>query len=82
MKKSKLQELSLDQLKQKEKSLKMFIGIFIPLIMGLFSFIIMDYFNGEEMDLAILTIAICTLGGPVTIYPELKEVLKEIKARS
>lgn len=60
----------------------MLIGVFIPLIIGLFSFIIMDYFNGEEMDLAILTIAICTLGGPVIIYPELKEVLKEIKARS
>ncbi len=82
MQKSKSHDLSFDQLKKKGKNLKMAIGIFIPLIMGLFSFIIVDYFNGEEMDLAIFTIAICTLGGPVTIYPELKEVLKEIKARS
>jgi hypothetical protein len=82
MEKPKLKELSLEQLKKKEKSLKMFIGIFIPLIIGLFFFVIRDYLNGKEMNWAILTIAICTLGGPATIYPELKEVQKEIRARS
>lgn len=81
MEKPKLEELSLEQLKKKEKSHKMMIGIFIPLIIGLFFFVIRDYLNGKEMDWPILTIAICTLAGPVTTYPELKKVQEEISAR-
>ncbi len=79
---AKLEDLTKEQLTDKEKSLKMFIGIFIPLIIGLFYFVLRDYFKGEEMDWSILTIAICTLGGPATLYPELKEVQKELKTRS
>lgn len=81
-KKEKLQELPVEVLKKKEKSLKMFIGIFIPLIIFLFFFVIRDYFNEEEIDWLMLTIAICTLGGPATLYPELKEIQKEIGTRS
>lgn len=81
MAKESLTEQSIEQLKAKEKSLKVFIGIFIPLILGLFFFIIRNYVNGEELDWAMITIAICTLGGPATLYPELKEVQKEMKAR-
>lgn len=79
---AKLEDLSKEQLTNKEKSLKVFIGIFIPLIIGLFYFVLRDYFKGEEMDWSIITIAICTLGGPATLYPELKEVQKELKTRS
>ncbi len=79
---AKLEDLTKEQLTNKEKSLKMFIGIFIPLIIGLFYFVLRDYFKGEEMDWSILTIAICTLGGPATLYPELKEVQKELKTRN
>lgn len=82
MEKEKLKELSLDQLKKKEKSLKVFIGIFIPLIIGLFYAVIRDYVNGDEMDISILIIAICTLGGPAALYPELKEVKKELSTRN
>ncbi|MEL7123229.1 MAG: hypothetical protein AAFO07_27520 [Bacteroidota bacterium] len=57
------------------------IGIFIPLIIGLFFFGIRNYLIKEEIDWPLLTIAICTLGGPATIYPELKEVRKELKSR-
>ena len=79
---AKLEDLSKEQLTNKEKSLKVFIGIFIPLIIGLFYFVLRDYFKGEEMDWSIITIAICTLGGPATLYPELKEVQKELKTRN
>lgn len=82
MEKEKLKELSLDQLKKKEKSLKVFIGIFIPLIIGLFYAVIRYYVNGDEMDISILIIAICTLGGPAALYPELKEVKKELSTRN
>ncbi len=81
MSKEKLKELPVELLKKKEKSLKMFIGIFIPLIIFLFFFVIRDYFNEEEIDWSMLTIAICTLGGPATLYPELKEMQKEIRTR-
>lgn len=81
MAKEKLKEQSIDELKKKEKGLKTFIGIFIPLIIGLFFFVIRDYLKGEEMDWSILTIAICTLGGPATLYPQLKEVQNELMIR-
>ena len=82
MAKPKLQDLSKSQLEQKAKSLKGFIGIFVPIILALFYFVIRDYLNGEELDFATLTIAICALGGPATLYPELKEVQKELETRS
>lgn len=81
MSKEKLKKLPVELLQKKERSLKMFIGLFIPLIILLFFFVIRDYYNGEEIDWSILTIAICTLGGPATLYPELKEIQKEIRTR-
>jgi hypothetical protein len=50
-------------------------------MIGLFYFLIRNYFNAEEIDWPLLTIAICTLAGPATFYPELKEVQKELKSR-
>jgi len=82
MAKEKLEDLSIDQLKKKEKGLKGFILIFIPLIIALFYFIIRDYLNGEEVDWSTVTIGICTLGGPAALYPELKSIQNEIKKRS
>lgn len=81
MAKEELKDLSVEQLKNKQKGLKVFIGFFIPLIIGLFYFVLYDYFNGEGIDWPIFTIAVCTLGGPATLYPELKEVQKELKSR-
>lgn len=82
MAKAKLQDLSIEQLKEKEKGFKVFIGIFIPIIIGLFYAIIRDYNNGQEIDWSIVTITICTIGGPAALYPELQEVQKELRARN
>ncbi|GAB5552518.1 MAG: hypothetical protein Sapg2KO_21090 [Saprospiraceae bacterium] len=82
MEKEKLKEQSIEDLQKKAKGLKTLIGIFIPLIVALFFFVLRDYFKGEEMDWSILTIAICTLGGPASIYPQLKEVQDELKTRT
>ncbi|HKK74365.1 MAG TPA: hypothetical protein VJ953_04765 [Saprospiraceae bacterium] len=81
MAKEKLKELPVEQLEKKEKSLKGLMVIFVLLMIGLFYFLIRNYFNAEEIDWPILTIAICTLAGPATFYPELKEVQKELKSR-
>ncbi len=82
MAKAKLEELSVEQLKAKRKSLKLFIGLFLLLIVGLFYFIIRDYLAGNEIDWSIFTIAVCTIGGPATLYPDLQEVRKELTTRN
>lgn len=81
MEKEKLKNLSKDQLKKKEGSLKIFIGITTLLIIGLLYFVTRDYFNEGTIDWAILTITICTVSVPVTLYPSLKEVQKELRTR-
>jgi len=81
MDKGKLKELSIEELKAKAKGHKSLMIIFIPLIVALFYFVIRDYMNGNEMDNAMLTIAICTLAGPAVLYPELKSIREEIASR-
>ncbi|PHI21160.1 hypothetical protein CEQ90_03835 [Lewinellaceae bacterium SD302] len=81
MKKDDLAKLSIEELKAKEKSLKIFVGVFIILIILLFFFLIRAYLDGAALDWSIMTIAICSLGGPAALYPELKQVQAEIKAR-
>lgn len=82
MDKTKLKSLSIEELRKKEKSLKLLIGIFIPIILGLLFFVIRDYVIDEEFNWAILTIVICTIGGPVSVYPELKAVREELSLRN
>jgi len=82
MKKDDLKTLSVAQLKAKAKNHKVFIGIFIPIIAALFFFGTRDYFDGGELDWSTITIAICTLGGPATLYPELNEIQTELRERN
>ena len=81
MAKEELNDMSAEQLNAKSKGIKVFIGISIALIIGLFYFIFLDYYSGYGIDWAILTIAICTLAVPATLYPELQEIKKELKTR-
>ena len=80
MKKPELEKLTTEQLKQKEKGSKTMIGIFIPIILLLLFFAFRDYFRGEELDMTTITIILCSIGGMVSIFPEVKvirEILKE-----
>ncbi len=81
MKKEKLIKLSKQELLEKEKSTKVFIGIYIPIILGLFYFSLRDYFNGDEVEMPSLIIAICAVGGMVTLFPTLKAIQNELKER-
>jgi hypothetical protein len=74
--------LSKEELVEKEKNLKGLILVFIPIIIGLVYVVVQNYLSGEEMDWAMITIAICSLGGPATLYPQLKEVREELKRRA
>ena len=77
-----LKALTLDELRKKERELRIFMWIFVPLIIALFYPVVMDLINGDEIDMPILIIAICTVGGQVSIYPDLKKVREEIKIRN
>ena len=81
MAKEELNGMSAEQLNAKSKGIKVFIGLSIALIIGLFYFIFLDYYNGDGIDWAILTIAICTLAIPATLYPQLQDIKKELKTR-
>ena len=81
MKKEELENLSNEKLKKKEKDIKVLIGIFILLILGLLYFGFRDYFNGEtNSPLTIITI--CTIGGLVSVLPGLKSIQEELRNRN
>lgn len=79
---NKLKHLSVAQLHKKKKNIRAAIMVFIPIIAGLLYFQIQGYLENNELDWAMIIIVICTLGGPATLYPELKKVEKEIEIRS
>jgi len=82
MEKTKLKDLSEAELKNKSNSLKTIIGIFVFLSLAILFLVIRDYLNGGELEMALVTVSICTLGGAATILPQLKEVREEMKSRA
>jgi len=82
MEKDKLKELTAAELQSKSRNLKGFIGLMLLLGFFLLFNVIRAYLNGEELDMAITIIAICTFGGAASLYPQLKEVQEEMKRRT
>lgn len=82
MKKEGLKELTDAELQKKERGAKTLIGLFIPITLALLYFGLWGYASGEGADLPILIIAICSLGGLLSVWPELKAVQEERKERS
>lgn len=76
MKQKELDKLTFDELKKKEKSIKIFIGFFILIILALLFFIFDDYFAGEKIEFPILIITITSIGGLVSLFPTLKTIKK------
>lgn len=82
MKEADIKKLSTEALEKKLKghtTLTIILGILTFL---LFAFVLKDYYAGIENDFSLLTIAICTLGGFVSVYPELKMLQTELKQRN
>ncbi|MEN0051750.1 MAG: hypothetical protein AAF806_32090 [Bacteroidota bacterium] len=81
MKKEELKKLSNEELQKKAKSTKTLIGIFIPIILTLLFFGIRDYLEGEA-NTPVTIIMICSVGGMVSLFPELKSIREELKSRN
>lgn len=81
MEKNTLKELTNDELEKKEKSFKSLIGILTIATVLLLFFLIRDSLNGEEIEMSLMIIAICSIGGGMSIYPQLKAVQKEMRSR-
>jgi len=81
MNKEELKKLSKEELTKKEEGTKFLMGLFIPIILGLLYYSFRDYQNGEtNMPISIITI--CSVGGLVSLFPELKNIQEELKSRN
>ncbi|MDR9416937.1 MAG: hypothetical protein RI564_11675 [Gracilimonas sp.] len=74
-------ELSREELAKKIKSFKMLAGISAPIILGLIFFIVRDYLQGDGIDMALLTIVICSLSLPIIMFEKIKEMRKEMNRK-
>ena len=81
MRKNKLNDLTNDELEKKEKSLKSLIGILTVAAVILLFFLIRDSLNGEEIEMSLMVIAICSIAGGMSIYPQLKAIQQEMSRR-
>ncbi len=82
MSKEELKKLSIVKLRKKEKNVKTLAYIFVPVILGLLYASFDDYIGGGEIDSSLSIIAICSIGGFVSLLPELKNINEELKSRS
>lgn len=82
MKKEEIKKITTESLKKKLKAHKTLTILLAVLTFLLFAFVLKGYYDGVEMDFALLTIAICTLGGFASVYPELKMLQTELKQRN
>lgn len=82
MKEDKLKKLSPHQLKEKIRSLWLFIGVFIVLIGAyIFSFV-EDYLNGVAIDSSMFVIMLCSIVGMVSLFPGLNALRRELTNRN
>lgn len=81
MKQEELKRLSNEELQKKEKSTKTLIGLFIPIILALIYFEVTDYINGDKINMPISVITICSIGGMILLFPELRSIQKELRSR-
>lgn len=81
MKKEALKKRTGAELRKKAQGIKTLTGIFIPLILGLSYFGLRGYASGEGAGLPVLIIAICSLGGLLSLLPELRAIREEQRAR-
>lgn len=81
MKKEELKELTDEDLKKKEKSLRTLGYVFIPLLIALPFLFIHAYRKGEGVDMTLLVISLCSVAGLLSIRPTLRMLQEEMEER-
>jgi hypothetical protein len=80
MKSKKLTELSLEELKKQQKTLKIVSGAFIGVLLALCMVLIYTYFKTKELTpLMIMPVALSPLA--ILNYLNIKKITKEINSR-
>jgi hypothetical protein len=82
MKKEELKEMTTEELRQKEKSTKYFLLLMVMLTISLLYFVLRNYFTGAEFDMPLFIIALCTLGGLLSLLPNWKAIRSELSSRN
>ncbi len=81
MNQEQLKSLPTEELRKKEKGLRTLCWIFVPLTLLLVYFSLEGWLSNGELDLPMFTIAICTLGGLVATWQELRQVGQILRER-
>jgi hypothetical protein len=71
-----------DELNKKLSGLRAIYWICLVAAAFLLIFIIRDSLNGEELDTSLLIIAICSIGGGVSLSPQIKQIKEQLEGRS
>jgi len=79
--KSELENLTEAQLEKKLDSLKLMAGILLGLTVALSFFGIRDFLRTEEYDWFSSIIVLCTFGGFVSVYQEVRQIQKVLRGR-
>ena len=81
MNKSEIENLTEGQLENKLDSLKLMAGLLLGLTVALSFFGIRDFLRTEEYDWFSSIIVLCTFGGFVTVYQEIRQVQKVLRGK-
>lgn len=81
MNQSELSKLSKEELIKKQKNTQTLMGLLMVLTIALAGFCIKDYMNGIAVDNSISIITLCTLGGTVSLFPELKKIKEALSSK-
>jgi len=76
-----LSGLTDEDLKNKLKGLRSLSWICLLAAAFLLFFIIRDSLNGNDLETSLLIIAICSIGGGVSLSPQIKEIKAEMERR-
>ena len=82
MKEGELKKLSTVYLKQKIRSLWIFIGVFIVLIGWYIFTLLKDYLNGIAIESTMSVMLICSIGGMISLFPGLNALRRELTSRN
>lgn len=74
--------LSIEELKDRKRVLKVILLLSVPIILGTVFFTLQDYFNGQPFDLSANLFALVFLFQAIGVYYSFKKIGKELEKRN